>query len=131
MNSAVSERNFWGNRMQNHVFYPTFLIALEMLDKEGVAIDTVFCSLSICMPNPEYSKNIIVSPWGHRKHQDWCGTTHLGIGVLKVLFQVKLTKMPLVNLGLTKSQSWVKINLNQHFSCFYTKPKLLGGFCRL
>ena len=83
MNSAVSERNFWGNRMQNHVFYPTFLIALEMLDKEGVAIDTVFCSLSICMPNPEYSKNIIVSPWGHRKHQDWCGTTHLGIGVLK------------------------------------------------
>ena len=68
--------------MQNQVLYPTPLIALEMLDKEGATVDTVFCPLEmldkegatvdtvfcpplICMQDPENSKNIIFSPWGH------------------------------------------------------------------
>ena len=33
---------------------------------------------------------------GLQKDLDWRGVTHLGIGALKVPFQVKLTKMPLV-----------------------------------
>jgi len=56
---------FWGNKIQNHILYPTPLIALEMLDKEGAVVDTVFCMLSICIPNPENSKNIIFSPKGY------------------------------------------------------------------
>ena len=54
-----------GNKMQNQVLYPTPLIALEMLDKEGATVDTVFCPPLICMQDPENSKNIIFSPWGH------------------------------------------------------------------
>ena len=45
---------------------------------------------------------------GPRKHLDWRGTTRSGIGALKAPFQVKMTKTPLVNPNLTKSQSWSK-----------------------
>ena len=51
--------------MRNYAFHPTPLIALEISDKEGAAVDTIFCPLLICMPDPEKSKNIIFSPWGH------------------------------------------------------------------
>ena len=40
-----------------------------------------------------------------QKYLDQCGTTHSSIKALEVPFQAKLTKMPLVNLRLTKSQS--------------------------
>ena len=50
-----------------------------------------------------------------RKHLDWCGATRSGIKALKVSFQVKLTKMPLVNGGLTGSQSWSKSFQNNIF----------------
>ena len=52
---------------------------------------------------------------GLQKHLDWRGITRSGIGALKVPFQVKLTKMPQVNLGLTKSQSWSKSSQNKNF----------------
>jgi len=42
--------------MWNHVLYPTPLIAIEMLDKEGVVVDTIFCPPSICMLDPKTSK---------------------------------------------------------------------------
>ena len=35
---------------------------------EGV--DTVFYSLSICVPDPEKSTNIIFSPWGRENIQN-------------------------------------------------------------
>ena len=35
------------------------------MENVNVAIDTVFCSPSICMLDFENSKNIIFSPWGH------------------------------------------------------------------
>ena len=53
-----------------------------------------------------------MGPW---KHPDWCGATCLGIGALKVPFQVKLTKMPLANPRLTGSQSWSKSFQNNIF----------------
>ena len=66
-------------------------------------------------------------PW---KHLDWHGATCSGIETLEVHFQVKLTKMPLVNPGLTESQSRSKSSQNNifHVSTFYIKPKLLGDF---
>ena len=36
-----------------------------MSDKEGAAIDTKFCSPSICMLDPKNSKNINFSLGGH------------------------------------------------------------------
>ena len=65
-----------------------------------------------------------------RKHLDWCGATRSGIRTLEVHFQVKLTKMPLVNPGLTESQSRSKLSQNNifHVSTFYIKSKLLGDF---
>ena len=35
------------------------------MENVNVAVDTVFCSPSICMLDFENSKNIIFSPWGH------------------------------------------------------------------
>ena len=37
-----------------------------MLDKQGVAVDTVFCPTSIYVANRENSKNINFSVWGYR-----------------------------------------------------------------
>ena len=50
-----------------------------------------------------------------QKHLNWRGTTRSGIGALKVPFQVKLTKMPLFNPKLTRSQSWSKSSQNNIF----------------
>ena len=55
-------KQFWGNKMQNHVLYPTSLIALEMSNKEGVVVDNIFCLPSICVSDLENSKNTIFSP---------------------------------------------------------------------
>jgi len=51
-----------------------FHIALGLLDLDPILkteayifVDTVFCLPSICVPDPEKSKNIIFSPWGHKK----------------------------------------------------------------
>ena len=62
MNSICTQ--FRGNKIWNHVLYPTPLIALKISDKEGETVDTVFCPPLICMLNLEKSKNIIFSPWG-------------------------------------------------------------------
>ena len=52
---------FGGDKIWNHILYPTPLIALEMSDKEGATTDTVFCPPSICIPNLDKYKNIIFS----------------------------------------------------------------------
>ena len=61
---VVSTRKFGGNKIQNHILYPTSLIALEMSYKEGATVDIVFHLPSICVPDLEKSKNIIFFPWG-------------------------------------------------------------------
>ena len=63
MNSLCMQ--FKGDKIQNHVLYLIPLIALEVLDKEGVVVDTVFSPPSICVPNPKKSKNIIFLPRSH------------------------------------------------------------------
>ena len=55
---------------------------------------------------------------GPRKHIDWCGKSHSGIRPFKVPFPVELTKIPLVNLKLTKSQIVPKFSQNNIFHAF-------------
>ena len=46
------------------------LIALEMSDKEGVVVITIFFPSSICVLNLEKYKLIIFSAWGHENIQN-------------------------------------------------------------
>ena len=63
--------------------------------------------------------------WEHTK---WCGATHLDIKAPKVHFSAKMTKMPLVNLGLTEGQTMSKSSQNNNFHDFFIKPELLRNF---
>ena len=56
------------------------------------------------MSDPEKYKNITLSigPW---EYLEWCGATHSDTEAHKVPFSAKMIKMPLVNPGLTKSQT--------------------------
>ena len=65
MNSLCMQ--FRGDKIRNHVLYSTHLIALEVSDKEGAVVDTVFFSPSIRVLDPEKPKNIILS-MGSREH---------------------------------------------------------------
>ena len=60
-------------------------------------------------------------PWDHL---DWHGLTHSSVKALKVPFQVKMTKMPLVNLGLTEGQNWSKPHQNNIFHVFTSNLRL-------
>ena len=65
---------------------------------------------------------------GPRRYLDWRGITRSGIGALRVPFLVKLTKIPLVNPGLTKSQSWSKSPQNDIFHISTSNPSNLVIF---
>ena len=108
--------------MCNHVLYLIPLIALEMLDKEGAIVDTIFCLPSIYVSYPKNSKKYYLFTMGPQKHIDYCGTIHSGIEALKVPFQVKLTKIPLVNPRLTKSQIGSKSSKNNIFHTSISNP---------
>ena len=82
-----------------------------------------------------------VGPWKIQKyyflsmvlqeHTEWCGITHLDIGAPKMHFSAKITKMSLVNLGLTKSQTRSKSSQNKNFHDFLSNPsfsKIFGYF---
>ena len=55
---------------------------------------------------------LITGPW---KHLDWHDVTCSSIDAIEMLCQVKLTKMPLVNPELTKSQSRSNSSQNDTF----------------
>ena len=65
---------------------------------------------------------------GPQEHLEWRGATCLNIGVLKVPFLAKMTKMPLVNLGLTESQIRSKSSQNNTFHSFTSNPSFLETF---
>ena len=81
-------------------------------------VDTIFCLPSICVSNPKKSKNIIFLPMGPRGHPEWCDATRSDAGVPEVPFSTKMTKMPLVNLGLTEGQMRSKPSQNNTFHSF-------------
>ena len=57
-----------------------------------------------------------------QKHLDWRGTTRSGIGALEVPFQVKLTKIPMINPRLTESHSQSKSSQNNIFHVSTLNP---------
>ena len=97
-------------------------------------VDTIFCSPSICVSNPKKSKNIIFLPMGPRGHPEWCDATRSDAGVPEVPFSTKMTKMPLVNLGLTEGQMRSKPSQNNTFHSFALNlsfSEIFGNFDQL
>ena len=102
---------------------------------------------SFCRHHIFFDLDLHAKPWklkkyylfskGLQKHLDQPGATRLGIGALKVPYQVKLTKMPLVNPKLTESWSRSKSSQNNIFhvstSCLTwgLTMFLLSDFCQL
>ena len=68
---------------------------------------------------------------GLREHLEWCGITRSNTRALKVPLLAKMTKMPLVNPGLTESQTKSKSSQNNFFHGFISNPiflELFGNF---
>ena len=107
---------FGGDKIWNHILYPTSLIALEMSsDKEGATVDTVFYLPLIYVPDPKKSKNVIFSPWGHKNiHNDVVQPVQTPEHP-KCLFQPKWPKCPWSTLGWSK----VKQGQNRHKTTFF------------
>ena len=63
-----------------------------------------------------------------QEHPEWHGATHSDTGAPKVPFLVKMTKMPLVNLGLTEGQTMLKSTQNNTFHSFSSNPSFLEIF---
>ena len=87
----------------------------------------ILSPLNLCARPRKLLKYYLFS-MGLWKHLDWRGATCSSIRALEVPFQVKLTKMPLVNPRLIESQSQSKSSQNKKFLCFYIKLELLGDF---
>ena len=68
-------------------------------------VDTVFCSSSICLPNPENSKSIIFSLWGHRNIKIDVVQPVLASEYSKCLFKSNWPKCPWLTLGSKLSQN--------------------------
>ena len=122
---------FGSNKIRNHILYLTPLIALEMLDKEGAAVDIVFYPPSTYVPSPEKSKKYHLLFMGSWEHLEWRGVTHSDTGALKVPLLAKMTKMPLVNPRLVESQTKLKSPQNITFHSFTSKPsfsEIFGNF---
>ena len=79
------------------------------------------------MPDPEKSKNIILS-MGPQEHPEQCGATRSSIRASKVPFLAKITKMPLVSQWFDRRLNDVQNLTKQHFSQFYIKLELLKEF---
>ena len=66
-------------------------------------------------------------PW---EQLDWCGATHSDTGAIKVPLSAKMTKMSLVNLVLTKSQTRSKSSQNNIFHGFTSNPSFSEIFSK-
>ena len=84
-------------------------------------VDTVFCTLDLHVGPQKFQKYYLISigPW---RNLNWCGVTRSGIGALEMPFPIKLTKMLLVNLGLTENQTRLKSSRNNIFHAFTSNP---------
>ena len=83
-----------------------------------MCVDTVFCSSSICMLDPEKSKNIFFSPWGRENIQNDVVQPVQTSEHPKCLFLAKMTKMPLVNPRFDRMSNEVKALTNFFFHGF-------------
>ena len=60
-----------------------------------------------------------MGPW---EHPEWCEATRSGTGATEVPLSAKMTKMPLVNPGLTEGQTRSKPSQNNIFHDFTSNP---------
>ena len=65
---------------------------------------------------------------GPQGHPEWCGTIHSNARAPEVPFSTKMTKMALVNLGLTESQTRLKPSQNNTFHSFTSNLSFLEIF---
>ena len=65
---------------------------------------------------------------GPREHLEWHGATRSDTGAIKVPLLAKMTKMPIVNLGLAESQTRSKSPQNSTFHSFTSKLRFLEIF---
>ena len=65
---------------------------------------------------------------GLREHLEWRGITYSNTRALKVPLLAKITKTPLVNLGLTERQTKSKSSQNNFFHGFISNPIFLEIF---
>jgi len=95
-----------------------------------VVVDTIFYPPSIRVPNLEKSKKFIFSPWGRKNIQNDVATC-LDTKAPKLPFSTKMTKMPLVNLGLTEGRVRSKSSHKNIFRSFIPNPsfsEIFGKF---
>jgi len=87
----------------------------------------ILFALDLCVRPRKIQKYYFHSivPWEHPK---WSGATCLDTGAPKVSFLAKMTKMVLVNLGLTESQTKLKSPQNIAFHSFTSNPSFLEIF---
>ena len=93
-------------------------------------INTVSCPPSICMLDPKNSKkkkNHFLTK-GPREYLNHHGLSYLGIKVLTMTVQVKMSKMLVVNRELAEGQDWSKLHQNNIFHAFISNPRLLELF---
>ena len=86
-----------------------------------------FFSPLICGQTPKNAK-ILFSPYGATRtsRMTWCNSFRHRAP--KVSFSAKMTKMPLVNLGLTECQTRLKSTQNNTFHSFSSSPCFLDIF---
>ena len=65
---------------------------------------------------------------GPREHPEWRGATYSDTGALKVPLSAKMTKTPLVNPELAKSQTSSKSPQNKTYHIFTSNPSFLDIF---
>ena len=111
MNSFSTQ--FRGNKIWNHLLYPTPPIAFEVSDKEGETVDNVFCPLDLHVGPWKTEKYHFLS-MGLREHPKWHEAIHSNTEAPNMTFLAKMTKMPLVNLGLTEDQTRLKSTQNKN-----------------
>ena len=96
-----------------------------------MAVDTIFCSPSICMPNPWKSKNIIFFPSIRKSIKNNAVQPVRALEHPKCLFLLKWPKYPLLALGLTEGQTWSGLSQKNIFHSFTSNPRFSKIFNKL
>ena len=99
------------------IFFAKRVAQVRSMSEHALYRHHILSALNLCARPRKLLKYYLFS-MGLWKHLDWRGATCSSIRALEVPFQVKLTKMPLVNLGLIESQSQSKSSQNKTFFMF-------------
>ena len=121
-------------RLQHPQFFfnittKTWNLNIKLMKK--LFVDTIFCPILICMPDPKKCKKSYFLSKGLRGHSEWCGTIHSDTKAPRVPFLAIMTKMPLANLGLNIGQTRSKPSQNNTFHSFTSNSsfsEIFGNF---